>query len=168
MKTLITSLLLLTLPAAAEEQRDIEFNIGVAVLVMPDLSARAQFDGETLVVSSAKKEIHRGKLSKTDIAEIRKILGSAKKEEWSAYYFNIGILDGSVIRFTAKHGDKELDFEGWNGAPPGFHAIIALVNRKCGREVLHMPEEKTLLQAKRFRDKAEFEEYVRNLATKKD
>ena len=168
MKTLITALLLLTLPAAAEEKRNIEFDIGVAVLVMPDRSARAQFDGETLVVSSAKKEIHREKLSKTDIAEIRKILGSAKKEEWSAYYFNIGVLDGSVIRFTAKNGDKDLDFEGWNGAPPGFHAIIALINRKCGREVLHMPEEKTLLQGKRFRDKAEFEEYVRNLATKKD
>jgi len=168
MKTLIAALLLFTLPAVAKEKHDIEFNIGVAVLVMPERSARAKFDGETLVVSSAKKEIHREILPMTDVAEIRKILGSAKKAEWSAYYFNVGVLDGSVIRFTAKNGDKDLDFEGWNGAPPGFHAIIALVNRKCGREVLHVPEEKTLLQAMRFRDKAEFEEYVRNLATKKD
>ena len=159
---------MITLPAAAEEQRDMEFNIGVAVLAMPDSSARAQFDGETLVVSSAKKEIHREKLSKTDIAEIRNILSSAKKEEWSAYYFNIGVLDGSVIRFTAKHGDRNLDFEGWNGAPPGFHALIALINRKCGKEVLHIADEKTLLQANRFRDMAEFEEHVRNMANKND
>ena len=76
--------------------------------------------------------------------------------------------DETAATFFDADGDKDLDFEGWNGAPPGFHAIIALINRRCGREVLHMPEEKTLLQAERFRDKAEFEEYIRNLATKKD
>jgi hypothetical protein len=93
------------------------------------------FDGDSLVIQNRQQPTRTVPLSKQELSSLRKAVSAFKLKDWSGVWVQIGVLDGTILVGRLVKGDKNSEFIGVNGCPPGFAEFAKLVDQTFRREV---------------------------------
>jgi|GEM_PF-6985927 len=126
-------------------------------------TTKITFDGTLLTTQKGKKEpkINRLKVKKASL--LKAALIKSPKEVWNGYWAYPFAIDGHTISVILKSSDQEFTFGGWNGYPPEFEKILALIDQNFEKPIFGNFWTERKVKSKYFNSEKDFHAYAEKL-----
>lgn len=93
------------------------------------------FDGKDLVIREKQQPALTVPLTPKDLSNLQKAVNGFNHEDWSGFWGRTSVLDGILLIGRLVNGEKNSEFMGANGCPPGFAGFAKSVDLALGRKV---------------------------------